>query len=318
MPPIKKVVLVGANGDLGPVILEALAAAGFDVTVFVRASSSSKLPDSVTSLPNVSSKAVDDDFAIPSLTEALKGQDAVVSCFRVTGRLQQHLRLAYAAASAGVRRFVPSDFGSCDSKHPDALRRLQIYREKVKVQERCQELAREFPDTFTWTSVVCGHFFDWGLSTGFLHFFLDRREAYFLDGGDIPTSMSTLPRVADATVRLLQRPDATANRTLYVQSFSLTQRQLLASLEKATGGEPWKVHDERSADVLEANQRKIDEDAPDKGPATEVSVHVLGTLYSDWTKKDGFAMDLLGLEDEDLDEVVKKTVEAHAGAKSSA
>jgi hypothetical protein len=37
---------------------------------------------------------------------------------------------------------------------------------------------------------------------------------------------------------------------------------------------------------------------------------VLGAIDGDWEKKDGFAMKALGLENEDLDDIVAKVVAA--------
>ncbi|KFH45610.1 hypothetical protein ACRE_035370 [Hapsidospora chrysogenum ATCC 11550] len=316
---LNKICLVGANGNLGSVILPALLSADFQVTILQRSTSNSKPP----SHPNATIKPVDPDFALPDITAALRGQDAVIAAFPLPGRLQHHLRLAYAAAEAGVRRYIPADFGSCDAADPEALRRLQLYRDKVRVRERCEELAREFSSAaavagrgeggaFTWTAVVCGHFFDWGLKGGFLHFDIDKQEALLLDGGNVPASASTLRRVGEAVVAVLRKPDETANKTLYVQSFNPTQRQVLAALEKATGGK-WTVREEESGAFLDRQQRRLDEEG-DKHAVEEI-VFALGALDADWAKKPGFAMELLGLEDEDLEEVVKSVVEEYRASK---
>lgn len=80
---LKNICLVGANGTLGSVILQALLSAGddtFNVSVLQRANSSSPAPPKgVKVIP------VDPDFAIPSLTKALDGQDAVIAAFPLPG-----------------------------------------------------------------------------------------------------------------------------------------------------------------------------------------------------------------------------------------
>lgn len=307
---LKKICLVGANGTLGSVILQALVAASqFQISVLQRAnsSSSSSVPSGVKII------SADPDFAIPSLTAALRGQDAVVAAFPLPGRLEHHLRLAYAAASAGVRRFIPADFGSCDAASPEALRRLQLYRDKIKVREKCMELQREFPDSFTWTGIVCGHFFDYGLKSGLLHVDIGGRSVRLLDGGNARVSASTLGRVAEAVVRTMQRDEATANQTLFVQSFNPTQREVLAALEKATGGASWKVNEAESGPFLDELQKKL-EDGDEH--VLEDIVFALGTIDADWSTKDKFAMELLGLKDESLDEVVARVVKEHGSSKA--
>lgn len=312
---LKNVCLVGANGTLGSVVLQALLATNnFQVSVLRRANSSSSTSSSIPK--GVKAISVDPDFAIPNLTSALRGQDAVIASFPLPNRLQYHLRLAYAAASAGVRRFIPADFGSCDAASPDALRRLQLYRDKIKVRERCVELTREFPDSFTWTGIVCGHFFDTGLTDGMLHVDIGERSAKILDGGNVKVSASTLGRVAEAVVRILEREEATANRTLFMQSFNPTQREVLAALEKATGGSSWKVDERESASFLDELQKKL-VDGDGEYQVIKDIVFALGTIDADWSKKEGFAMDLLGLEDEDLDEVVSRVVKEHASGKTA-
>ncbi len=307
---LDKICLVGANGTLGSVVLTSLLEGKFQVTILQRNNSSSKFDKH----PNLSIKLVDPDFPIPEITAALRGQDAVVVTFPLPNRLEYHLRLAYAAAQAGVRRFIPADFGSCDSQDPEALRRLQLFRDKVRVRERCDELSLEYQSAsgsngFSWTSIVGGHFFDYGLHDGLLHFDLDKKEALLLDGGNIPASASTLPRLGEAVVAVLKNPSNTANKTLYVQSFNPTQRQVLASLEKATGGEAWKIKEEASGPFLDREQKRLDEDG--EKAAIEEIVFALGTLDADWTKKDGFAMELLGMKDDDLDLVVQRVVDEH-------
>jgi len=56
---------------------------------------------------------------------------------------------------------------------------------------------------------------------------------------------------------------------------------------------------------MEEQKRKLAEG--DEG-ATERLVGALGVVDADWTGKEGFAMELLGLEDEDLEEVVRKAI----------
>ena len=60
---------------------------------------------------------------------------------------------------AGVQRMVPADFGSVDSSSPWTQELVPLYVEKTRLRERLVELANE-NEHFTWTSLVCGHFFD--------------------------------------------------------------------------------------------------------------------------------------------------------------
>ncbi|KAK8065784.1 hypothetical protein PG997_012531 [Apiospora hydei] len=296
---IKNVALLGATGDLGAPMLKVLIAAGtFHIMVVQRRSSKSAPPPD----PSVRIVTVDDDMSLESLREALQGQDAVIASFRPRD-VDVHLRLADAAAAAGVKRFVPADFGSCDSSSERVQELVPLFLAKVRVRERLQKLAAEKPG-FTWTSLVTGHLFDWGLRENFLHFNLKTRTADILDDGKYRSSTSTLERVSEAVVKVLQNEEVGRNKMLFVQSFCVSQLDVLASLEKATG-DKWKVNWLGSEQFIKESKAKAD--AGDK-EAVEDLVFALGAVDGDWEGKDDFAMATLGLRNEDLDEVVQRVV----------
>lgn len=301
----KKVCLVGANGTLGSVILDGLVAAGdFDVYILKRKSSASTPAhaDALTKIP------IADNLPLDDLTEALRNQDVVIAAFPLKD-VSQHLRLVEAALRAGVKRVLPADFGSCDAASPQAQRLLKLYRDKDMVREKCEKLAAG-NEGFTWTALVCGHFFDYGLRDGLLHFDLKAHTAQILDSGDIKASASTLRRVAEGVVAVLRRPEETSNKTLYIQSFCPTQLEILAALERATGHK-WKTQSLDSNAFLEKEKKKLDEGDHE---AVEEIVFVLGTVDADWTTRHNFAMDLLGLKDESLDDVVAEVLAGEAKA----
>lgn len=300
---LKKVLLVGANGSLGSVLLEGLVASkSFDVSVARRESSKS----TPAHADSVSIVTIPDDFSLDGLIPVLKGQDVVIASFPLGGVVDHHLRLAEASAKAGVIRFIPADFGSCDAQSEQAKKLLQLYRDKDLVRNKAVELADEYPG-FTWTSLVCGHFFDYGIRDGLLHTDLETNTAVILDKGDVPASASTLHRVAEALVAVLKRPDTTKNRLLYVQSFCKTQLEVVSALEKATGAE-WKKEFVDSKTFLEREVNKLSVEYSKH--AMEEIVFVLGALDAEWPKRgDAFAMKELELEDEDLDEVIQKVVD---------
>ncbi|KAI1197384.1 NmrA-like family protein [Nemania serpens] len=301
---IRTVALFGANGNLGTVALQALIK-HFRVTVVKRESSPYSLPPALAAQNVVDLKTVDDELSLESLTAALAGQDAVVVSIPLRDPAQ-HLRIADAAAAAGVRRLIPADYGSCDSDSPRAQALVPLFKHKAAVRARLQHLAASHAG-FAWTSLVVGHFFDWGLRENFLHFDLAARRAEILDRGQQKSSTATLGRVAEAIVAVLaQEADATRNRVLFLQSFCVSQLDVLAALERATGAK-WEVSFvESEAFIAERRPRA---DAGDK-EAVEDLVFALGAIDGNWESREGFAMDLLGLENEDLDEVVRRVVDS--------
>jgi uncharacterized protein YbjT (DUF2867 family) len=105
--PFKTVTLLGADGKLGPSVLQALVNANFTVTVLKRQSSktASNYPTSVNE------QRVPDAFDVDTLTSLLKGQDAVIITTHAK-LIDIQKRVALAAARAGVQRLIPADFGS--------------------------------------------------------------------------------------------------------------------------------------------------------------------------------------------------------------
>ncbi|KAJ4388033.1 hypothetical protein N0V93_008638 [Gnomoniopsis smithogilvyi] len=297
---IVNVTLVGATGNLGAQILDALVSDGsFKVTLLQRASSKSQPAhqDKIRVL------TISEDLLHDELTDRLRGQDALIVCYRAQDANAQ-IKFGKAAAAAGVKRLIPADFGSCDSNGERERELVKLFERKVQVRQSLQELAQQ-NEGFTWTSLVTGHFFDWGLRENFLHFNLQTKRADIIDDGNMKSSQATLPQIAKATVRILQRPEETKNRMLFIQSFCVSQNEVLASLEKAMGVK-WEVDRYDAEDFIQ--QRKA---LADKGDAQAIEdlVFVLGAIDGNWEERPDFAMQTLGLENEDLDAVVQKVVD---------
>jgi len=293
---ITKVSLVGANGKLGPAILQALLFTNtFTVTVLSRSSSKStySAPVHVASIP--------DNASTEELAKVLQGQDAVIIAFAGSNDDLQ-IRYANAAAQAGVRRFIPADFGSCDSSSPRALEIIPLYRAKQRVRQHLQQLASA--GSLSWTSLVCGHFFDYGLTSGLLQYNLETREALIFDGGDIKWSATTTATIALAVVRVLQKVEETNNRMLCIQSVCVSQNEVLKSLERLLG-QSWQVKHMSSDEYIEDTQAKLSRN-PNDAEDWEKMVSVVGIVDANWESKDDFANLLLGLRSEHLDHLVKE------------
>ena len=133
---------------MGPYIVEALLKAHFNLTVFTRANSKSTFPDGV----NVCRT----DYSPASLERDLKGQDAVISLLG-NEAFQEQQKIAEAAIKAGVKRFIPSEFGinSADQRLLDIVPLLTVKKDLVKY------LQSKEGEGMTWTGVVTGPTFDW-------------------------------------------------------------------------------------------------------------------------------------------------------------
>ena len=293
---VKKVTLLGADGTPGPGILEGLLHNNFEVTILKRENSKSK--DDYP--PGVQVKKVSEKFEVDEVTEAIHDQDGVVVAIK-GGQIDIQENIARACINAKVKRFIPADFGSCDSSTERAGKLAPFYKAKTELRERLMKLAKENPD-FSWTSLVCGHFFDW--DPAFLHIWVKERKADVLDDGEVRWSTSTLGRTGEATARIFLNLEATKNKMIFVQSFCVSENEVVKAYEKASGAK-FEVNKLKATEYEEQEKKKRDDGDDD---AQENLVWILGTEDANWENRDTFAMKDLGLENEDLDTVVKGIV----------
>jgi putative NADH-flavin reductase len=120
----------------------------------------------LTILSRTSSKATFDedvkvikrDYSDKNLAEAFEGQDVVVSFINGAAILDQ-INFIDLAANAGVKRFIPSEFGS-DTLNSKAQDLVFFYKQKFAVIEHARAVAEKSPH-FTWTAIATGPIFDW-------------------------------------------------------------------------------------------------------------------------------------------------------------
>jgi hypothetical protein len=299
---IKTVALIGGTGTLGAPLLHALQSSPFTIKVLNRASSKS-------TYPNTSTITVPDDLNVAALTTLFKENaiDALVIAFE-GHHVDAAKRMIEAAFNAGVKRVIPPDFGSCDSADAKTNEVLPLMKGKKGVRDYLIEMAGKEREggvgKFTWTTLITGHFFDYGLTCGLLNFDVRKRKAFILDGGNTKFSNSTLPFIADAVIRILQKPEETANKVLYIHSLRVTQNELLAVLEKVTGESFEKIEQNSEEELGNSRPKMLKGDRS----AEEEVVAVWGIVATDWHGREGFANELLGLKEDDLEEEVRKAL----------
>ncbi|PMD37523.1 putative isoflavone reductase like protein P3 [Hyaloscypha variabilis F] len=238
---IKNVAIVGASGTIGAPILKAIIESGkFNVSVLSRIGSKATFPPSVKVI-SVDATSVD------SLTAALQGQDAVISAVGHEGFLGQSV-LFDAAVAAGVKRFIPSEFGS-DISNPNAAK-LPVFGPKIAIRKHIEQKVKAGAD-ITYTYVVNAPFLDWGIEVGFLLDYKEGKPRIF-DGGDVPFSATSLPSVGLATVGVLTHYEETKNRQVTVNDIVITQNQLLELAKKAAPQKQWSPIPTKTSDLLEA------------------------------------------------------------------
>jgi len=247
MAPIK-VALAGATGNVGLPILDALLEANHPVVVLTRKDSSnnSKLPNS----SNITVKEVDYN-SVSELTAALEDVKVVVSTL-ATAVVGAQDPLIDASIAAGVERFLPSEFGS-DTVNPNTSK-LPVFKYKVDTQKYLESKVKENPN-FSYTLLITGPFFDWGLKVGFI---LNpaKHTGTLYNGGDAKFSTTTLASIGKAVVGVVANLSETKNKAVYVHDTVTTQNQLIAYAKEKDGKE-WDTTTKDTKELYEESMKEL-------------------------------------------------------------
>lgn len=291
--------MIGASGNIGASIFNAVIdSRKFNVSVLSRSESINTYAANIRVLKS--------DYSEASLVEAFKGQDAVISAVGAAG-LGDEIKLVDAAAKAGVKRFLSSEF-STNARNEKTAALVSAFATKVKTNEH---LKAQESKGLTWTGIVAGPAFDWGAQVGLVGFNINTKEALIYDGGNRAFSTSNLSQIGNAVVAVLSKPEETANQYIYVDSFTATQNEILAEFEKASG-EKWKVT-ESTTEAAKTEGQALFAKGAFAGLMLLLQVIVLGEDYgSDFTKIAELGNKKLGLPDQGL----KTTVAALVAGKS--
>ncbi|KAK4442396.1 hypothetical protein QBC34DRAFT_444210 [Podospora aff. communis PSN243] len=286
------VALLGATGNIGPHLLQALREAQppfKSITVLTRA-----LPSPNTFPSGVTVKVVDYS-STESITDALAGVNAVVSALPIRSATLQN-DVFDAAIEAGVKFFIPSEFGlaSTDARiNAD----FQNWKTKYDVAQRLEALKRE-GKIDGYALVFTGLFLDWGMEGIFLD--LKNKRVNLWDEGNTPVSLTTVASIGKAVVGVLQ--GKVAKTEVRVKDINMSQRRLYELAEKVTSGE-WTVTRWDTAEGVAAAEENIRRGVPDKTLAFLKRAVSLGGYGSVWGHEEDDS-EALGLREWTEKEVV--------------
>lgn len=199
---------------MGSAILEELLKAGFNVTVLSR-----------TASPQASGanfKTLQVDYSsIDSLVAALKGQNTVVSTVGASA-ISAQKTVIDASIRAGVRRFIPSDFGALTTRPGAESLPLNAMWVDIQTYLKDKALAGEIE----YTLFAVGPFLEFVMSMPFL-VDLQTQEVTLYDDGQHTFSSTSITSVGKAVAGALKNAEATKNRLVSVHDTVLTQRKVL-------------------------------------------------------------------------------------------
>ncbi|KAK3725900.1 hypothetical protein LTR37_000048 [Vermiconidia calcicola] len=253
---IKNVAIVGAGGNSGrPITDELLGSGKFRVTAITRINSTSKLPQGVT--------AVEVDYDNhASLVHALQSQDALV--ITLSGyALDQQSKLIRAAAEAGVAWVLPNGWGP-DIADESLVKDVFPFQKIANGIQGCKAEFAKHGDKSAFISVCTGRWYEYSLTTS-MAFGIDLKEkkANFYDDGETKISVSTFAQVGRGVAALLSLPikpeggdterclEKFRNGMVYINSFTVSQRDIFESILRVTGDEEshWTTESDSSKEI---------------------------------------------------------------------
>ncbi|EXK43259.1 hypothetical protein FOXG_15380 [Fusarium oxysporum f. sp. lycopersici 4287] len=312
---IERVAIVGAGGRQGAQITEQLLKTGKHViTALTRIGSSSKFPDNVKTIP------VDYEDE-ESISSALKDQQLLIITLAVNVDPEVHHRIVRAAGKADIRYIIPNIYaanvvienqGSVDEFFP-AAPPINLLKEIEHV------------GVSSWILLVGGVWFDYSLPSGelFMGFDIDNRKVTLFDEGEAKINTSTLAqfgRAAAAIASLKELPDngndmspslsQFQNKAVYLSSFYVSQKDILRSIQRVTNtaDADWEIKYESSADRIE-NGKAMGRSGNIMGLVQAYYSFIFSPAGQELKTQDKLHNKLLGLPEEDLDEVVRACVE---------
>ncbi|KAI7312806.1 hypothetical protein KC315_g11880 [Hortaea werneckii] len=308
---LKNIAIVGAGGNVGSAALKHLLASdrNFNITILTQPTSTSTFP-SHPRLTIQKGTFTDSDF----LTTTLQNQDALLLAlgFRAMD-LQPHL--ITAAVSAGVKYILPTEYAG-DGLNDPMIDAVPVFQPKRAARRQIEELGG------TWIGITTNPWADQSLRLGLCGIDLFARKAVLYPDAR-RFNMSTLDQVGLGIARVMSLPvqnaqdrraslEYYANNFVYISSFHVTQRELLASARRATqtSAGDWVVDEEDTVREWIGRCQGMMAKGEMKGAMGLTFAYYLGKgLGGDYQAKALEDMKVLGLHEGDLDAVVKAEVE---------
>ncbi|KAL4944661.1 hypothetical protein BDV06DRAFT_186781 [Aspergillus oleicola] len=304
---IERVAIVGAGGSIGkPIAQELLKTGKHTVTALTRPSSNSPLP------PGIKTVQVDYDNE-ESLVSALRGQQFLIITLAVTAPPDTEGKLIRAAAAAGVPYVMPNAYG-WDIENEAIGRDIPITGEGFK--KACKSVEAQ---GVSWIALVCGFWYEFSLVTGegWFGFNFPEKKVTFYDDGNTKINVSSWEQCGRAVAGLLSLKelpedanDTTPtisnwrNKALYMDSFAVTQRDMLESWKRVSGDEDeeWIIEYEPSADRWARGVELLK-----NGDRSALALAMYARVFfpngdGNYGDKYGLKNEVLGLPREDLDE----------------
>lgn len=277
-------------------------------------------PDSKNTLPKGVLTTQIDYSNTESLVNALRGQDALVITMSTQAPKDQEMALIKAAGEAGVKFVLPNEWGP-DTVHEGYIQDVGIFKVRAQTRKAIQDLHSKT----SYITVSTGFWYEWSLGIPDSYGFdIVNRKVTFYDEGETKISTSTWPQVGRAVAAMLSLPikaeagqdpqaclDVLRNNQVYVNSFTVSQRDMLDSVLRVTGSkeEKWEITKENTRERVDAAKKAI-ENGDRKAYVRVMYTRVFYPDGSgDFERNRGTLNAVLGLPREDIDEATKIAIQ---------
>ncbi|KAF3047951.1 hypothetical protein E8E11_009073 [Didymella keratinophila] len=260
---IEKITIIG-NWELCLSILNALKPAHgkqhhphLRISVLTNPSQWLRLP------PHLDTDAVrhhQSDFSPASLQSILTGQDLIIST-TAGGDSAQQIRIIDAAIAAGVRRFMPHEFGH-DTLNKGISSRILKSAGRAKVIEHLRAASKNA--NFEWVGIAAGYTLDTALISGNMGIDLEWHSATIHGIGTETFAASSLQRVGQVVAHVIDHWSQVANQYLYAAGVLTSANEVLRSTERATQHE-FTVGNYDVEDCIKEGEARIERGYPDTG-----------------------------------------------------
>jgi len=308
---IKNVAIIGAGGNSGKYITEALLSNGKHViTAITRSDSTTPVPEGVEVMKV-------DYNNHSSLVEALKGQDALIITLSPFAPPDTQPNLIRAAAEANVPWILPNDW-SPDTTNEALVKDVMPFQRGEQTRKLIASVGKS-----AYISLSTGFWYEWSIAIANAYGFdFANRSVTFFDDGETKITTTTWPQVGRAVASLLSLPiqpegedksrslQSLKNQVVYVSSFTVSQKDMLDSVLRVTKTsiDDWKITKEPSKERYTQNVQLMM-----KGDRAGFTKMMYTRVFypdgcGDVEKSKGTINELLGLPKEDIDEATKRAI----------
>ncbi|KAF2444242.1 NAD(P)-binding protein [Karstenula rhodostoma CBS 690.94] len=310
--PPKKTLVFGATGVIGKYIISGLIddKASFEkIGIFTSPATVENKKDEIAALKEQGVEILVGNVEYEAdVVKAYDGYDTVISALGRSTILLQIPLFRLAEASPTIHTFFPSEYGTDIEYFPITSPHEKPHQLKLQVRKYVREHIRKLNVTY----LVTGPYSDLYLSaqTGDFEragsFDVKSGKAVLLGDGNGKVSFTSMRDVGVLLVAALKTPVQGSPKTLKVNSFTATPREILAEFERQTG-KSWSVG-YTSLEEL----RRLEGDAWERGDGTRYTLRRIwtegGTLYAE---RDNGSVGEPGVET--LEGQVRRAIEKQEG-----